>query len=570
MFPIPCFFLLMEDGSKVPLPPGGVKKIAYTRGVVSGTNTKRSMALLLDDGSLYTQGDNAWGECADGTTTPFYDHWKLSASNVADVFGAGMVFIVKYNDNTLQFAGSQAQLTGTSNTALVWTNLPTTISGVISGANLANVSGGLGNTLWKLNSGYIYGSGPNTNGCLGSGNSNTFSTPRLISQTCVRAFGLNNATSYLNGNGGAFVSGATQSIGGPGTADQTQTFIAVNLGVTAYIKEWMTNESRSFAIASTGAADNVNYLYARGYGANTSVYVKDTTFGPFTTFKIIDGGQSHFLIIDDELYALGAQPEVLGLARSSTSEVTTPALVPVPTGEGWDLTKLTYIVDIKPDNIVDGTPIAAWMVYDGNLFYTGNPIGFFGKTANVNKFTNVPETAIVLEAATAIHTSAIGPAVVGGKKQLTYTTTPPGSKVTDIVYSSSDDSVMTIDSTGMMTFVSQGTFSANMGAKNSQGVDLDDGSGGWAEELSLYTHPTTAMTIGQTFQITYDIGPTDADTLPDMEITYTTTDATVASVHPTTGLVTAVGEGDCFVGTTANYQNGAAVVSNTAWLEVSA
>lgn len=574
MFPIPYLFLKLESGGVVPLPPGGVKKIAVTRGSVAGlTNIQRSAALLLTDGSLYTQGDNAWGECADGTTTPYYNTWKLSATNVADVFGVGTAFVVKYNDNTLKFAGNQGQLTGGGSNFTAWTNLPSSLTSAITGANLVNVTGDIGNTHWKRTDGYFYVTGANTGSCLGTGGSAAVSTPRLISTSSVRSYSLNSCSSYLNGSGTAYACGFTYSIPGVGSASTVTTFTAVNLGVTAYIKEWLTNESRSIAIASTSASDNVNYIYSRAIvsGApTTATYTKDTTFGPFTNFRVIDGGQSTFLVIDNKLYGLGANQGVLGIGTDSSAVVEHPTLVPVPVNTNWDLSKLTYIVDVKGESLTVGDPIAHWMVYDGNLFYTGNPLNFFGKTEVVNKFTNVPETTVVTKVATAITTSEVGPAVVGGKKQLTYSVTPPGAPVSQLNFSSSNPNVMTISNTGMMTFLSQGSFSANLGAISGNGQELDDGSGGWAEVLDLYTLPIPAMKVGQTYQVKYEIGPTDADKLPDMVITYTTADPTVATVNPTTGLITAVGVGGCFIGTNANYQNGAATAVNTAWLDVTA
>ncbi|AKJ73471.1 hypothetical protein SP40_30 [Salmonella phage 40] len=172
------------------------------------------MAILLTDGRLYAQGDNAWGECADGTTSPFYDHWNLAAQGVSDVFGAGKAFVVKYNNGGWQFCGDLSQFTGSGSIYVTWTSFPSSITGTIALTDLASVSGANGNTLWLMTNGRLYGSGTNSNGCLGANNSNIFSTPRSISASCLRAFSLNSCVTYLNNVGTARVCGMTYGING--------------------------------------------------------------------------------------------------------------------------------------------------------------------------------------------------------------------------------------------------------------------------------------------------------------------------------------------------------------------
>lgn len=177
-------------------------------------------------------------------------------------------------------------------------------------------------------------------------------------------------------------------------------------------------------------------------------------------------------------------------------------------------------------------------------------------------------TSASVVTATSITTSSIGIAIVGGKKQLTYTVTPEDGALFDIAFSSSDNTKMVIDNSGMMEFVAEGGFDAIMTAKNNLGAVLTDQSGGYASELSVYTESLSAMDVGTTQQLVATISPEGAKDLPDMVITYTTTDPEVATVSPT-GLITALKDGGCRIGCTATYQ-GTVVASDRSYLGVNA
>lgn len=177
-------------------------------------------------------------------------------------------------------------------------------------------------------------------------------------------------------------------------------------------------------------------------------------------------------------------------------------------------------------------------------------------------------TSASVVTATSITTSSIGIAIVGSKKQLTYTVSPEDGALFDIAFSSSDNTKMVIDNNGMMEFVAEGGFDAIMTAKNNLGAVLTDQSGGYASELSVYTESLSAMDAGTTQQLVATISPEGAKDLPDMVITYTTTDPEVATVSPT-GLITALKDGSCRIGCTATYQ-GTVVASDSSYLGVNA
>uniref|UniRef100_A0AAU8GF64 Tail protein n=1 Tax=Salmonella phage vB_SEnST11_KE22 TaxID=3161173 RepID=A0AAU8GF64_9CAUD len=581
MYPIPCFFLTLSGGGTEPLPPGSVKKIAFTRDQTTGI--KRSMAILLTDGRLYAQGDNAWGECADGTVSPFYDHWNLAAQGVADVFGAGKAFVVKYNSGGWQFCGDLSQFTGSGGIYVTWTSFPSSITGTVALADLASVSGANGNTLWLMTNGRLYGSGTNSNGCLGANNTNIFSTPRSISASCLRAFSLNACVTYLNNVGTARVCGMTYSINGT-TTTQTQSFIDVavapttnvDTGITApvYVKEWMSNESNSIAIGSYAADDNDNYLFCRNIvpGFTTSTYVKVSDFGPFTDFRVIDGGQSRFFIADNVLYGIGDVPRNLGLGTTDSTQVSTPTPVPVPTGKDWDLSKLTYIADMKGNTLTSGGTFGHWMVYDNNLYYTGFSYGFFNSNDTSYVFVNVPESSFEGTTADAITTGSIPYAIKGSKGQMTWTVEPANAEIYDISFTSSAPNIATVDSNGIMTFLEEGSFDITMTAKTGSGDDaktLTDTSGGYVSIFSVTTDSVPAKQVGDVFVfmdknspdytpgpniIGMEFSPANVDT-SFIDGEFTTTDPSVVEVSPD-GYLTCIASGDCRCGVRLIYREG--------------
>ncbi|MBL5841400.1 Ig-like domain-containing protein, partial [Enterobacter asburiae] len=485
-------------------------------------------------------------------------------SNVADVFGVGKAFVVKYNSGGWQYAGDQGQFTGTTANMMAWTSFPSSITGTVNLANLVSVVGGGGNTLWIMSNGTLYGSGPNANGCLGSGNSNPIPTPRTISTSCIRAFGLNACVTYLNNVGVPRVCGSTYGINGsftPITSFASVTFPGAT--GTIYAKEWMCNEDNTIAIASAGASDTDHYLYTRGITTNNATYTKVSGFGPFTTFRVLDGGQSRFFIADDALYALGDSQRNLGLGDTTTS-VTVPTVIPVPTGADWDLSKLTFVAEMKGDNMSQGATLGHWMVYDGNLFYTGSPKGFFGSTTIVGKFTNVPENSFEGIRADSITTGSI----VGTTKQLTWSIDPPGAEIYDLQFSSSHPEFATIDANGLMTFVAEGGFDITMTAKTgTSATTLTDSSGGYANTMGMSTDSLSAMTVGDTKQLVYTVTPAGVENLDGYSISFSSEDPTVATVS-STGLITAVADGGTRIHATAAVQT--VTADDSSYLSVNA
>ncbi|UOK16610.1 putative tail protein 4 [Salmonella phage S1] len=154
--------------------------------------------------------------------------------------------------------------------------------------------------------------------------------------------------------------------------------------------------------------------------------------------------------------------------------------------------------------------------------------------------------------------------LVGNKVQLTYTTNPPNSPLTDIAYSSTDESIATVDSTGLVTMLAEGSTTINMSAK-SYGEAVSDGSGMYPVTLSVHTDSLPSLAVGATQSLVVSTTPAWALTDPASTVEYTTTDATVATVD-NTGLITGVASGGCRIGATV--KNGLVEASDSSYQSV--
>lgn len=581
MFPFPLTFLVTEGGV-IPLPDGSVQKVVTLDYITSGNVQGTTMAILLKDGRLFMQGTNAYGEIADSTRNSRYTNFYLSATSVADICRGDRCFLVKYNSGGWQYSGLLAGLIGSTAAggsdvvATAWTSLPSAITGTITLANLKEVKGGLNNTIWWMNDGRLYGSGENTSGSLGAGNTNQVNIPRTISTVALKCEAESNQVTYLNNVGALRVCGMTRGLLGTGTSTTISSFASATVASGLYVKDYVSDITQTLVVGASSATDTVNAMYYRGWNATT--YTKLTAFDPgFSTWSFLPGRQALFFTIGSKLWGIGQNyTGSLGTGTKGTGGgtiVPQEPLVPADTGDRWQIDKINYV---NVTNMAINSTIGylfPFMLYNGNLYYTGttvdnNSCPLFGGVLNSLVWVPIPDSNIIGTKATAISTDSIGLAIVGGTKQLTYSVAPTNGLIQDIKYTTSDATKMTINANGLMTFVAEGGFDAGMTAKNNAGETLSDSSGGYASTLSVYTDSLNAMDVGATQQLVATISPSGAATAPGMVVTYTTTDPAVATVD-SNGVITGVGDGDCRIGCTATYQ-GTVVASDSSYLAVNA
>ena len=132
----------------------------------------------------------------------------------------------------------------------------------------------------------------------------------------------------------------------------------------------------------------------------------------------------------------------------------------------------------------------------------------------------------------------------GSTAQLTVTATPPDALNPSVTWSSSDESVATVDATGLVTAVAGGTCTITAAAV--------DGSGKTATCQVTVVQLVTGITLSETSlrlesdgykKLTATIEPSNAS---NKEVTWTSSDENVAEVTKTGG-VAAIGEGQCTI-----------------------
>lgn len=583
MFPIPVMMIMTSTGV-VPLPAGIIKKVITLDYPDASGNSKSSLALLLNDGRLFTQGDNVFGEIADGTRTAKYSTFHLASTTAADVFPADRCFVIKLQSGGWQYAGLLAGLVGSTAAGgadvcmTTWTSFPSSITSIITLANLKEVKGGYNNTLWLMNSGVLYGSGQNTVGSLGASNTNQIPSPRQITSVALAFDAGYNQCSYLNNVGALRVCGASKGMAGNNSTTTAFVTATISTTETVYVKDYVNTVSQTLVIGDTsGGTGTTNYLYARSNTATTYTKVSDFS-GGFSTWSFPMSRHAFFLGINNSLWAVGKNyTGNLGVGYASL--VTDPLVVAKPLKpEGvpnWEMSKLTSVHSQNLDVTNQLGYHATFFVYDGNLFYSGVPVDgktnpLFNGTLNSNKFAPISQDSILgSELATSLTTNSLGVCIVGGTKQLTYSVSPSGAKIFNEAYTTSAPAYMTISSSGLMTFVAEGGFDAGMTALNAAGTTLSDSSGGYASVLEVYTPSLAAMDEGTTQTLVAEITPAGAENLPGMVIEYFSNDPTVASVDPVTGVITAILDGDCRIGCRATYQ-GVVTAEDSSYLAVNA
>ena len=583
MFPIPVMMIMTSTGV-VPLPAGIIKKVITLDYPDASGNSKSSLALLLNDGRLFTQGDNVFGEIADGTRTAKYSTFHLASTTAADVFPADRCFVIKLQSGGWQYAGLLAGLVGSTAAGgadvcmTTWTSFPSSITSIITLANLKEVKGGYNNTLWLMNSGVLYGSGQNTVGSLGASNTNQIPSPRQITSVALAFDAGYNQCSYLNNVGALRVCGASKGMAGNNSTTTAFVTATISTTETVYVKDYVNTVSQTLVIGDTsGGTGTTNYLYARSNTATTYTKVSDFS-GGFSTWSFPMSRHAFFLGINNSLWAVGKNyTGNLGVGYASL--VTDPLVVAKPLKpEGvpnWEMSKLTSVHSQNLDVTNQLGYHATFFVYDGNLFYSGVPVDgktnpLFNGTLNSNKFAPISQDSILgSELATSLTTNSLGVCIVGGTKQLTYSVSPSGAKIFNEAYTTSAPAYMTISSSGLMTFVAEGGFDAGMTALNAAGTTLSDSSGGYASVLEVYTPSLSAMDEGTTQTLVAEITPAGAENLPGMVIEYFSNDPAVASVDPVTGVITAILDGDCRIGCRATYQ-GVVTAEDSSYLAVNA
>jgi len=142
--------------------------------------------------------------------------------------------------------------------------------------------------------------------------------------------------------------------------------------------------------------------------------------------------------------------------------------------------------------------------------------------------------------------------IIGNTLQLTATTVPYYADDKTVSWESSDDSVATVDSTGMVTAISVGTATITVTTRDGGFTDACEITTD-IERISVYGLtisgcPVGLLQTGDTHQLTANVAPEDAT---DKGVTWSSSNTQVATVDEN-GLVTAISQGSVAITATTH------------------
>lgn len=143
--------------------------------------------------------------------------------------------------------------------------------------------------------------------------------------------------------------------------------------------------------------------------------------------------------------------------------------------------------------------------------------------------------------------------LVGNSQQMSTAIYPSDSKDVTITYTSADPAIISVDDKGMMTALAQGSTSINVNVKMN-GVSETGSTSPYVSTLSVSTDSLPTIKVGVTQQLVVSVSPSYAKEDSRYNVTYTTSDATVATVSDT-GLITALTDGGCRIGAVVTVGN---------------
>ena len=227
----------------------------------------------------------------------------------------------------------------------------------------------------------------------------------------------------------------------------------------------------------------------------------------------------------------------------------------------------SLVATISPTNANDKT--LTWTSSDesvatvdqtGNVIAVSKGTATIRATANDGGGKNASCAVTVIRPVSSIELNKTSITVYNGKTEtITAAVIPSTASYTDVNWTSSNTSIATVSSSGVVTGVARGTASITATAKDGSGV-----SASCEVEVKQYVTKIslskTSLSIneGQTETLTATISPTNAN---DKSVTWTSSNESVATVDQT-GKVTAVSKGTVTIKATANDGGGKSASCN--------
>lgn len=306
-------------------------------------------------------------------------------------------------------------------------------------------------------------------------------------------------------------------------------------------------------------------------------WCKEVTFDPKHVQKLqwqwessVLGAEASGEIYIDEVHVLGMPPvELTGLEISPVSNADLadddcannidPLKIPIASGEVGD----TCYLETNPTPSNATYPVVFWSSSDEDVVtidYRGRVLGVgYGDatiTARSKMHQNITTTYNVKVPAPSVCATAINfeessySVSVGGTATIIPTFTPANTNETGLTWKSSDATVATVSSSGVVTGIGAGTatITATTNSDNCSEVkkSVDVTVTGKSLESITASKTEVKIPVGGSETVSLTFNPEDAD---NTNVTWTSSDPTVATV--VNGVISSVAAGECTITATA-------------------
>lgn len=360
------------------VPAGDIKQIATSFYSTSSRAEMSSIAVLMNNGDLYTQGANRGGECGTGDTVAFYDSLRKVQTDVQQVMGGERMFMIQKTDGSWLYSGAASNTSSIplSNDRTTFGTFPTNITSALTMTNVKEITTAQGGATFLMNDGKLYAVGGNTNGQVGNGTTTQVTAPRLLTNSTPRARACSRSIGFIEG---VTTNHDFKMSGAKGTWDRCCESVSSFFTVTVPGGHIVDFSGGITGGAGANYTDSMVLRKASSTATEVTAHYKDVsistgwnnTYGgaPYTTISLVQGRSGRYAIVDGEL-------RVVTNPVNATFDLV--AVPEVPQFGPWEASKIN---DIHVGASDASTGIMGEVsLYNGNIMYKGGT-KFFGKSA---------------------------------------------------------------------------------------------------------------------------------------------------------------------------------------------
>lgn len=300
------------------------------------------IALLYDNGELYTRGEGSLGRLGTGNSTANYTSWTLVQQDVKDVWCGAACTLVLKNDNTFLHVG-QNNIFGTTGSTFLWTDRTSFFTSIGSVDNNKKIELGSNGIMVLTRDNSLYVAGRNLAGELGSGNTSAI-TALTLRDTNVQDINYSNEFSTYTKENILYRSGyGNWSQRGDGSTSNLLTYTALPSPPDTLLEE-VSVSTRDIYYIYKNSTTNIRSLYVNGHNTEGELGTgNNNIIGIRTNIPSLDGkimsvqgkfGYYHkTVVLDDGVYASGINTGgQCGVGSTATRCTTFTKCVGLPVG----------------------------------------------------------------------------------------------------------------------------------------------------------------------------------------------------------------------------------------------